>query len=486
MNSNNSIAIAAPRMPLAFGTPNLIFWMITISLLPVMALFAGMKFLVVALAVGLAFIVWERPVEAPAAGMLFVLGSTIILPSSARLDYTRFPWEMYYWAGGLFLITLAAMARLGLRRLLAIPAPAKAFAVVTLAASVQGLVLGARPSNVMRGAYGALMLVAYLAIALHVGNESLLLRRILTFGAACALCFLIYYAAVFSEYGFHKEISAAVAEAAFLAALLFAHGTQRWKLSWILRSAVLLLVTALLFSRGYVLTFLFAVWAAFAMKIRAKKLRLLSYAAAALIWLPVAFPPVTQYVAKQLVTTPVIGKLLPTGARNASSLEDRAAMLYFAVASLRSHPFLGHGLGAEFHWVLPTRGLEEQQYVDNGWAYVLFKMGIVGAAVFLWLLVTMLRALSRRSAALSACLLSAILLGMIVEPLLLNFQTAPILGSFAGILLAKKYRDRGVWPSGSRSRTLRSCGAVDGGRSRGLPASKEAAGMATWPEEAAE
>ncbi len=94
--------------------PAFIFWMAILALLPVAALFGGMAFLMMALAAGLAMIVWVRPEEAPGAGILFLFASSVLLPYSARLDIDApSTGEMYYWAAGVFLITVAAVARLG-------------------------------------------------------------------------------------------------------------------------------------------------------------------------------------------------------------------------------------------------------------------------------------------------------------------------------------------------------------------------------------
>jgi hypothetical protein len=43
------------------GVPAVIFWLAILSLLPAAALFGSMAFLMMALAVGLAVIVWVRP-----------------------------------------------------------------------------------------------------------------------------------------------------------------------------------------------------------------------------------------------------------------------------------------------------------------------------------------------------------------------------------------------------------------------------------------
>jgi hypothetical protein len=422
------------------GTPALIFWIVVVSLLPVAALLGGMRFVLIAVAVYLSVIVYKRPQEAPGAGMLFLFAAGILLPFSARFyGLSTDMSEMYYWASGLLLITAAAVARIGLRRIIMVPRSAQVFFVVAVAAAVYGVTHGATMSYALRQFYGISLLVVYLGIAWHAGNEELLIRRMATFGVLCALVFFAYYIAVFTEYGFHKEMGYNGTQASFLAIVLFLTGFDRKKRLWIFGGIVLLGVPALLFMRRDVLTFLLAVPIAAAMKLRSRASRFLCYSAIALIALPAFFPAVTQIVADQLEKVPVIEKILPEGARDASSLYDRTVQLATALLSVKAHPWLGDGLGAGFEFESSVIGSIDTVYVDNGWAYLLQKTGLIGAAGFLWLLITMLTGVSRRSIGLSACLLAAALLTMFSEPVFVHFTTAPFMGTFAGLLLARKY-----------------------------------------------
>jgi O-antigen ligase len=151
---------------------------------------------------------------------------------------------------------------------------------------------------------------------------------------------------------------------------------------------------------------------------------------------------VTQAVAEQIERLPVVGEIIPEGARSSESLYDRTVQLMTAIESVRADPWLGDGLGAGFEFESVTLGSVETVYIDNGWAYLFQKMGLVGAAAFIWLLITIFKGFSRESVGLTACLLSAALLTMFSEPVFFHFTTAPFLGAFAGLLLAKKDRLR--------------------------------------------
>lgn len=109
-----------------------------------------------------------------------------------------------------------------------------------------------------------------------------------------------------------------------------------------------------------------------------------------------------------------------------------------AVNTVRAHAWLGDGLGSSFDWDSPFQGFLQGPYVDSGWGYLLQKMGLLGAATFLWFLFTVLRSVSRKSAALSACLLSVTFVACFSQPVFFHFTTAPFVGTFAGLLYANR------------------------------------------------
>jgi hypothetical protein len=111
-----------------------------------------------------------------------------------------------------------------------------------------------------------------------------------------------------------------------------------------------------------------------------------------------------------------------------------------AISTVRTHPALGTGLGGKIEWESPALGFEEVSYVDSGWAYVLQKTGLLGTFAFVWFLVTVFRSMSRELLALSACLFVLSLITLFYEPVFFHFTLSPFVGTFIGLLLAKKYR----------------------------------------------
>jgi hypothetical protein len=399
-----------------------------------------MKFGVVCLAVGLMVLVWCCPQEACGAGLLFLFASGILLPYAARFGDTVAWDEMYYWAAGLLAITAAAVLRLGWRSVLDVPRSAKAFLLVAAAATLYGLTQGASWSYALRQFYGVLMLIVYLGIGLHSGNSDVLLRRIRIFGVACVVCFLVYYVAIFPERGFHKEMSFSGPQASLLAIVLIIPGVERRMRSWLLAATALLLVPVLLFTRSSILTFIAALPAALAIGSKTWKVRLASCSLLLLIALPGLYPPAAQVVGEQLAQVPVIGNLIPSAAQDAVTLYERAVQAGVALNTVQTHPWLGMGLGSTFQWDSPSLGFLEGSYVDSGWGYLFQKMGLLGAVTFVWLLIAIFSGVSRGSLGLSACLISVSVVTMFSEPVFFHFTTAPFVGTFAGLLLAKKRR----------------------------------------------
>src|SRR5882762_110639 len=425
------------------GIPALIFWIAILSLLPVAALFGGMSFLIMALAVGLAVIVWVGPQEASGAAMLYLFACSAVFPSSARLDFfAQSAWEMYYWSAGLLIITLAAVVRIGARRVFAVPTSAKAFLAVALIAAIFGLKQGTSASYVLRQFYGVLLLVVYFGVALHTGSQGLLIRRIRTFGTLCALLFIVYFLADFAQLGFHREMTTVGTQASMLATVVFFTGLEEKRRSYVLGAIILLCVPSLIFQRRAVLTFLLALPLAAAIKLRTKKLRILSCLVFLFVALPGFVPEVADKVGEVIKATPVIASILPAGSEASDTLLERGLQLGAALGTVQAHPWLGTGLGSDIEWESPVLGFLKIAYVDNGWAYLFQKMGLLGAAAFLCFLYTMLRNISRESLGLSACLLAVAAVTMFSEPVFFHFTTAPFVGTFAGLLLAKKDYNR--------------------------------------------
>ena len=126
--------------------------------------------------------------------------------------------------------------------------------------------------------------------------------------------------------------------------------------------------------------------------------------------------------------------ILPAGARDASSLQDRTVQLVEAALIVKKSPIFGNGMGSQLNWLSEARGDMQQAYIDNGWAYAVIKMGLPGLLSFVWLMWTVLRHGPGKDVGVFACILSMLLLVMFAEPVFFQFTTTPLLGVLLGML----------------------------------------------------
>lgn len=406
------------------------------------AVAGGMKYVMIAVAVLMAAWVYRKPNEGIAAGSIYLIACNVVFPHSARFDWTRDPWEMRYWAAGLLIITLAACAGVGVRNLFRVPASVKVFLLVAVAAAFVGFSKGGSLSYGGRQFYGSLLLVVYFAIAYRVGDEELFLRRLRAAGLAGGILFFLYFVSTFGEYGFHKELTTLGMQEGTVAILCVAVGLTRKSVAWIVAGAVTFAVPALLFWRHVVLMCIFGFLLALAMKAAAKKTQFILYCASAVLVIPSMFPAGAGLILERALNSATIERILPGGAGDVTSLQDRVIQLTAALEVLQRSPLLGDGFGNEIAWDSVTRGVVAQAFVDNGWAYVAVKMGIIGLIAFGWFLYTVLSCVSRSSLAISVALLSIIVISQFSEPDFFQFSTAPLCGALAGLLCSTRLRDR--------------------------------------------
>ena len=405
----------------------------------------AMQYFVLALAVLLAVVVYNNPQEVVPGGILYMCACNILLPSGTRYDWSQLSgdtWQMYYWATGLLIVTASAVARIGIRPLFNTPRSVKAFLVAAILSGVVGFMHGTSASYVIRQFYGSLLLTVYFAIAYLIGDEAFFIRRLRTYGLCCALAFVVYYFAEFSEYGFHKEITTLGTLMGAFATLCFVKGIEGARGRWLLPATVLFLVPVLLFERRSLVTFIVAMALALALKTRSIKARFVYVAIAGLGILPAIFVDSAQAVVEEMTNIRVVRQIVPEGAQNVDSLMDRAIQLATSLETLQKSPIWGDGFGAEIFWERSNGSGEtvEQAYIDNGWAYLAVKMGGLGILTFGWFLVTVLRSVSRSALGLSACLIAALVVTMFSEPVFFNFGTSAFFGAMAGLLCAGSAR----------------------------------------------
>lgn len=404
-----------------------------LSVLPAVAAAAlggGMPALILVVALGVTVQVYKHPEHAVIAGPVFLMACNVFLPASARFDYRDEIWQEYFWATGILFITLAAAIRTGWAAALELPRPLMAFLAVAGAASVYGLFRGNGPSFVLRQLFGLLLFVTYFALARHYGDETFFLKQTRAYGVPCVLAFVVYYVWVFGEYGLHKEISSLGTQASGLA-ILYAAGVG-WK--WRGATAAMLLAPLLLVERRALVAFVLGVLLIWALTVASLPRKILAWTCVCVLLLFSLSPPYVGMVLEALTGTSMLDQLLPNGARDATSIEDRGVQLAEAALIVTHSPIFGKGLGSELEWASATRKFMSQNYVDNGWAFVLVKMGLAGALTFFWFVVGMVRRMRRGPVALSASLLAMLLLVMFAEPVFFQFTTSPLLGAMAGLL----------------------------------------------------
>ena len=191
----------------------------------------SMAVLLMALTLALAIRVYRCPKDSIVAGPLFLLAADVLLPPSSRIDNVSPNPELYLYAAGILLITLAALAGLSFRVACRLPASLWGLLGAAIGASVFGYLHGNESSYVLRQLYGTLLLVAYFVLARQCGNEGTFLQKAKKYGVLCALAFFVYYASVFNEYGFHKEVTVVGMQAGILSILFAARAGWRWKLA---------------------------------------------------------------------------------------------------------------------------------------------------------------------------------------------------------------------------------------------------------------
>src|SRR3954453_1097779 len=369
----------------------------------------GMGVVVVILALWLSVHVYCTPAASIVISPLFLLAVNVFYPSAARWDATNTDpaSEMRYWAAGLLVITLTALWRLRHSVLRFIPTSLRCFLLVAIAASFFGAIVGNALSYVARQLFGSLLLGVYFAFGQQFSDEDTFLCKMRDYAVPCVVAFLIYYAWIFPQEGIHKEITSLPTQSGILAILFAARGGWKW---W--SAAVLMMMPPiLLVERRAIVGFILAMILLVAIRTTSQIKRIsLELVAAGLILFSLVPTLGTMLVDRAMGT--FMESILPPGARDASSLQDRTVQLVEAALIVKRSPIFGSGMGSELNWLSEARGDMQQAYVDNGWAYAAIKMGLPGLLSFVWLMWTVLRHGPGREVGVFTCILSMLLLVM--------------------------------------------------------------------------
>lgn len=376
------------------------------------------------------------------------------------------PEEFFYWGSGiavitagLFIATLFAghvdwtSAR---KRFLTPPGVAMvALLLVILSATVYGLFVGNQMFAAIRQLFGCLLLPVYFFLALALfrtpADADRWMRRVSLVIALGSVWYVQRLSLLsVSHGGYYREQSPLVAYGGAIAVVAWVELMQRQRLSLWFQSLAqfLVCVTAILLmgnrtALGSVLAAIAVVTGLILWSRRGIALAL------AVCLIPVGFGA-APYVMSSLVESrnlpgQIAGRFIFVLAED-RSYQGRVAQTEVVLSMVNRQPVLGAGMGSENSFVIPGEGRLKVASVDNGWGFLLLKMGYLGLAVFLVLIGTLLKTafsgLARvRNAMLRADRLAALgvfvyaLVSFLAGPIFFHFSVAPFFGTFLGALV---------------------------------------------------
>jgi len=143
----------------------------------------------------------------------------------------------------------------------------------------------------------------------------------------------------------------------------------------------------------------------------------------------------------------IAGRFSPLNVDEDLSYLGRMAEMQSIVDIVERHPMFGEGMGSEVSFYAPESPgvFGTAAYVDNGWGFVLLKMGVLGLCVFVAMLWSFLRFAARERPSnapahiqrVQACLVALLLFGLlsfIGGPTFFQFLTSGFMGTSLGAL----------------------------------------------------
>lgn len=376
------------------------------------------------------------------------------------------PAEFLFWGVGLALITagltLATLFSSQVdwpvaRKRCVTPVSLAMFAVllVILAATVYGLIAGNEPSIVLRQFFGCVMLPAYYFFAVVLLRSGADARQWLGRVSWAVALGSLWYAQKLSfasaAHGYYyREQSPLVAYAGAIVVVAWVELMQWRRPSLWLQSLARLMLCAMAILLMGSRTALGSVFAAIVIVtglILWKRRGLTLVLGVCLVLLGLGAVPygMASLVESRGLMGQIAGRFIFVLSED-RSYQGRVLQTQVVLNMVNKQPILGAGMGSENTIVMPGEGRLKVASVDNGWGFLLLKMGYVGLAAFLVLIGTVLKtafsALARSSSAmLRAGRLAALgvflyaLVSFLSGPIFFHFSVAPFFGTFLGALM---------------------------------------------------
>lgn len=442
-------------------------WVLVVLLLGAAFFLGGVESGTILLAGLIGALALSKPRSGLWASTAFMVYAFVFFQRSPQAG-RELPWEFYYWGAGISIITLGlCIARLRVPRGRSSSArtPQEArfdramllMLLVSLVAALYGLYEGNNFLAVARQLFGCLLLPVYYWLGKSFFRTPEDVDRWLHLVSWAVVAGAGWYAAKlsfmsFSEGAYYREQSQLANYAGSIGAVLFVQFLEdrRFRKRLLIGGAFIVCVLALVMLGARVNTGSLVATALVFAFLRRKKRRLAVRFLGLVLLVAAGSFAVTGYA--QLVQEPgilgqIAGRFSPYQLDEDSSYIGRLAQWQEVGDITRQHPFLGAGLGAEFSYsFLLAAGTPEAYvttFVDNGWGFVLLKMGTLGLLAFVFLAGTLLWFGLKRVANSSdpgvklthECLLAIVLyglIGFISGPTFFHFTSSGFLGTALG------------------------------------------------------
>jgi hypothetical protein len=391
------------------------------------------------------------------------------------------PEEFLFWGTGLALITAGLVAAtifssqvdwaVARKRFLApVSLAMTTLLAAILAASVYGLFVGNEPFAVVRQFFGCVLLPVYYFLALvllrSAADAGFWLRRVSWCVALGSAWYAVKLSSASAAFGYYYR------EQSPLSAYAGAVGVVAWaalieeRRPWpwfqaLAQGTACLLAIFWMGNRAALASLLAAVGV---LSVVAFRRRGIAAMAGAALLVSGAFAGVAyfgnQMIERRGLTGEIARRFVITPSED-SSFQGRMAQMDFVVREFKRNPVLGAGMGSVSAFIAPAEGRVRVTSVDNGWGYVMLKMGAVGLAAFSLTLVLLFREAFRRLAAAgrgrprsdSLALLGLLAYGLVSfwgGPLFFHFTQVAFFGPALGgiVVLAEARRSLASAPAG--------------------------------------
>lgn len=444
-------------------------WLVAVPLFFSAWVLVGIEAATIVLAVLIGGFAFVKPQTGLWASTGFLVFVCVFFPSDQPQLRADLPSQFVYWgagvgiiAGSLFLAWLrrerqplsdSPRIRRRLDRMMLL------MLTVFLLASVYGALRGNGAFPVARQLFGCLLFPGYYLLTrtfLRTPDDvDHWLRRmyfVVTAGSACWAGKLIALSIAYG--GYVQERSQFIFFAGAIATALFFEllsKQERLKAKGLLAVAFVVCALAVLFMGGRFAAASLAATLLVMLVLRRKRHRLLT--AGVVFGIPfLAAGMVLANWSSLSGSGGIVGELAerfsPVDFTEDLSYVGRVAQFYAVMQIVRANPAIGNGMGGEVSFVAPEYAdliIGDSTYVDNGWGYILAKMGVTGLLVFLALIGAFFwsatkgwpREIPDPVARLQGCLLAMFIFGILAfmgGPTFFQFTQSGLMGGTLGAL----------------------------------------------------